>query len=135
MKHKTTVDVVSQFVARINAGDLEGLCALMTDDFTFIDYRGKVECGKDVMRVGFKGYFSDYPQYKIITQKVLTGGTGVAIIGQTRGSHVPREVEEKETVLWTADVRDGHVATWRIYADTDTVNQAVQEKPHGCTKT
>lgn len=126
MKHKTTVDVVSQFVVCINAGDLEGLCALMTDDFTFIDYRGKVERGKNVMREGFKGYFSDYPQYEIITQKVLTGGTGVAIIGQTRGSHVPREVEEKETVLWTADVRDGHVATWRIYADTDTVNQTVQ---------
>ncbi len=126
MKHKTTVDVVSQFLARINAGDLEGLCSLMTDDFTFIDYRGKVECGKDVMHEGFKGYFSDYPRYKIIVEKVLIGGSGVALIGKTTGSHVPREVEEQETVLWTADVRDGHVATWRIYADTDTVNQAVQ---------
>ena len=123
MKDTITVDVVSKFVECINAEDLDGLCSLMTDDFTFIDYGGKVERGKDVMRQGFKGYFSDYPQYKIITEKVLTGGTGVAIIGKTTGSHISPEVEVKETVLWTAEIRDGKVAQWRIYADTDVVNQ------------
>jgi len=123
MKDTTTVDVVSTFVECINAGDLDGLCSLMTDDFAFIDYGGKVERGKDVMRQGFRSYFSDYPQYKNITEKVLTGGTGVAIIGKTTGSHISPEVEVKETVLWTAEIRDGKVAQWRIYADTDVVNQ------------
>lgn len=126
MKDTTTVDVVLKFVECINAGDLEGLCALMTGNFAFIDYGGKVERGKDLMREGFKGYFAEYPQYKIITKKVLTGGTGVAIIGKTTGSHVPSEVEKKETVLWTAEIRDGLVAPWRIYADTDVVSQTTE---------
>lgn len=125
MKNAMPTEVVSKFVKCINAGDLEGLCALMTDDFTFTDDRGKVERGKDVMREGFKGYFSDYPQYKIIVEKVLTGGSGVAIIGKTTGSHIPPEIEKRETVLWTAEIRDRHVAEWRIYADTDTIDPSV----------
>ncbi len=123
MKDARAVDVVLAFVDYINAGDLDGLCSLMTDDFTFIDYRGKVERSKDIMREGFGSYFSEYPDYKIIVSKVLTGGSGVAIIGSTTGSHIPPEVEAKETVLWTAEIHDGQVAEWRIYADTDAINQ------------
>lgn len=123
MNDSSAIDVALKFVEYINGGDLEGLCSLMTDDFTFIDYRGKVERGKDTMREGFKGYFSEYPHYKIIVKKVLTGGAGVVIIGKTTGSHLPSEVEEKETVLWTAEIRDSRVAEWRIYADTDAIHQ------------
>jgi len=47
------------------------------------------------------------------------GGNGVAIIGKTTGSHVPPEVEENETVLWTAEIRGGLVAEWRIFSDIE----------------
>ena len=102
-----------KFVEAINHGDSKALIRLQTEDFTLVDAEGGVFRGRD----GWEGYFADYPKYKIHIQKVLTGGSGVAIIGKTTGSQVPAEIEEKETVLWTAEIRDGLVAEWRLYTD------------------
>jgi uncharacterized protein (TIGR02246 family) len=107
--------VALKFVDTINAGDPEGLTKLQTEDFTFIDMSGNITRG----RQDWADYFVAYPEYKIHVHNVLTGGNGVAIIGTTTGSHLPPEVEEKETVLWTAEIRNGLVAEWRIYTDIE----------------
>ena len=105
--------VAMDFVESINNGDSEALIKLQTESFTLIDSDGGVFRGRD----GWEGYFSAYPKYRMHVQCILTGGNGVAIIGKTTGSHVPPEIEEKETVLWTAEIRDGLVAEWRLYTD------------------
>ncbi len=115
--------IALKFVEVINAGDSEALIKLQAEDFTFIDMKGDVYRGRD----GWQDYFSAYPKYKIHVQHVLTGGNGVAIIGKTTGSHVPPEVEEKETVLWTAEIRNGLVAEWRIYSDIEEATKKAQE--------
>jgi ketosteroid isomerase-like protein len=115
--------VALKFVEIINAGDSEALMRLQTDDFTLIDMAGDVTRGRD----GWPSYFASFPEYKIHVQQVLTSGNGVAIIGKTTGSHVPPEVEEKETVLWTAEIQDGLVAEWRIYSDIAEAMQRAQE--------
>ena len=58
---------------------------------------------------------------------ILTGGNGVAIVGRTTGSHVPPEVEEKETAFWTAQVRDGLAAERRIYSDIEEAEKKALE--------
>ena len=119
--------VALKFVEIINAGDSEALIKLQTEDFTLIDMAGDVTRGRD----GWHGYFSSFPKYKIHVQHVLTSGNGVAIIGKTTGSHVPPEVEEHETVLWTAEIRDGLVAEWRIYSDIEEAKKKAQESHQG----
>jgi ketosteroid isomerase-like protein len=84
---------------------------------------GDVYRGRD----GWHDYFSAYPKYRIHVHRVLTSGNGVAIIGKTTGSHVSPEVETKETVLWTAETRDGLVAEWRIYSDIEEAMKKAQE--------
>ena len=111
--------VAVKFVEAINHGDSKALIRLQTEDFTLVDAEGGVFRGRD----GWEGYFADYPKYAIYIQKVLTGGSGVAIIGKTTGSQVPPEIEEKETVLWTAEIRDGLVAEWRLYTDVPACAQ------------
>jgi len=115
--------VALKFVEVINAGDSEGLIKLQTEDFTFIDMGGDVYRSRD----GWQNYFSSFPKYKIHVQHVLLSGNGVAIIGKTTGSHIPPEVEEKETVLWTAEIRDGLVAEWRIYSDIEEAKKKTQK--------
>ena len=105
--------VALKFVEAINNGDSKALIKLETEDFTLVDAEGGVFRGRD----GWEGYFADYPGYKIHIKNVLTGGDGVAIIGKTTGSQVSPEIEEKETVLWTAEIRDGLVVEWRLYTD------------------
>ena len=137
LKHQESVDasakaealksVALKFVEVINAGDPKALIKLQTEDFILIDMGGEVTRGRD----GWPGNFSSFPNYKIHVQQVLTGGNGVAIIGKTTGSHVPPEVEEKETVLWTAEIRDGLVAEWRIYSDIEEAKKKVHESHEG----
>lgn len=105
--------VAIKYVEAINKGDFESLIKLQTEDFALIDVEGEIFRGRD----GWEGYFSAYPEYKIHVQHVLTGSNGVAIIGKTIGSQVPPEIEEKETVLWTAEIRNGLAAEWRLYTD------------------
>ena len=114
--------VALEFVQVINAGDSEGLVKLQTEGFTLIDMGSDIYRGRD----GWQGYFSAYPKYGIHVQHVLTSGNGVAIIGKTTGSHVSPEVEAKETVLWTAEIRDGLVAEWRIYSDIEEAKKKEQ---------
>ena len=113
---ETIKSVAMKFVKAINDGDSKALINLQTEDFTLIDADGGVFRGRD----GWEDYFSAYPKYKIHVRQVLTGGKGVAIIGKTTGSQIPREIEEKETVLWTAEIREELVAEWRLYTDIRT---------------
>ena len=116
---RTPKSVALEFVEAINAGDPERLILLQTEDFTLIDMAGDINRG----RQGWSDYFSSYPEYKIHVHNILTGGNGVAIIGKTTGSHIPPEVEEKETVLWTAEIRNGLVSEWRIYSDIEEAKE------------
>jgi ketosteroid isomerase-like protein len=118
--------VVSRFIDCINAGDSEGLIALQTEDFTLIDYDGERFQGRD----GWKEYFSACPDYEIHVKHLITSGNGVAILGRTTGSHVAPEVEEKETILWTAEIHDNLVAEWRLYSDTHDIEQEISAKKH-----
>ncbi|TRO46449.1 nuclear transport factor 2 family protein [Candidatus Bathyarchaeota archaeon] len=114
---------ILKFVECINAGDPSALMAHQTDDFTFIDMSGNVFTG----RQGWEDYFASYPDYKIHVDRIVTGGDGVAIIGRTTGSHVAPNVEEYEAVLWTAEIRDGLVAEWRIYTDLEDAKRKAEE--------
>jgi hypothetical protein len=113
--------VVLKFVEYINAQDLDGLGSLTADEFIFTDASGRVhEWNREgAVQECWVGYFTPFPDYKILVQQVLTSGDGVAIMGQTSGSHMPPEIEARSTVLWIAELEDGLVREWRIYASDE----------------
>lgn len=108
------------FVARINERDLDGLVELMTDDHVFIDVEGVVQRGRDVMRRAWRSYFDSFPEYRIHVTKVVTLDSTVILIGRTRGSHIPPELEALATVIWCALVEGRMVREWHVlYTDTE----------------
>jgi hypothetical protein len=114
--------IALEFVACINRQDLDGVVALMTEGFTMIAHRGAPEVGRVLMAEGFRGYFSDFPKYRIHIQKITRCGNEVGLIGKTTGSHVPPQIEERETVIWVAKIEDQQVSEWRIFSDMDRIN-------------
>ena len=104
---------VLRFIGCVNTGDLEGIASLIAEDVKFTDIQGDVYWERGFMA----NYLSEFPNYKIHVHHALQGGNGVAIIGKTSGSHVAPEVEEKEILVWTAEIRAGLISEWRIYAD------------------
>ena len=112
MSDLSPCSIVFEFVGYVNEGDLEGIASLISEDVKFTDIQGRGYREKGFMA----GYLSQFPDYKIHVHHALQGGNGVAIIGQTTGSHVPPEVEEREILVWTAEIRDGLISEWRIYS-------------------
>ncbi len=107
--------VALKFNEKINARDLKGLVELMTDDHTFIDIPGEVHKGKDVMKAGWRDFFTTYPDYRNIFARVQVDDDFVVMVGYSTCSYDPLD----GPALWSAKVRDGRVSEWRVYEDTD----------------
>jgi ketosteroid isomerase-like protein len=104
-----------RFNEKINQQDLDGLTALMTKDHTFIDMSDEVFRGKDVMKEGWRKFFSAYPDYKnIFTRVQVMKDDFIVMIGHSKCSYKPLDVP----ALWSAKIQEGLVSEWRVYEDT-----------------
>ena len=128
------VRVVQTFIERINARDVEGICALMTDDHTFLDALGATISGADHLRTGWKTYFSWFPDYTLRAEHFFSDGNQVAVFGRASGTYAPDGQLRKENswqvpAAWLATVRGERVATWRVFADNQAVRELMLAQP------
>lgn len=138
---KDAVTIVRTFVERINARDVDGLCALMTSDHALVDAMGTTFTGTENMRKAWSTYFSWFPDYMIRAEHYFCDGEQVAVFGRASGTYAPHGELRKENsweipAAWLATVRREQIAVWRVYADNQAVHKLMQqtpppEKPHG----
>jgi len=126
-------EVVLGFVEKINAHDVDGLCALMTDDHVFVDSDGNRVAGREAMRAGWATYLKWFPDYHISQEEALAQGDVVAIFGTARGTYAGdgRQAGRKPWEIpaaWKAVVREKRVAEWRIYANMEAVRRQMEGK-------
>ena len=96
MDSQAPADVVLAFMDRINAADVDGIVALMTDDHIFIDGLGNRVVGKEKMRGGWKYYFSMFPDYRVSHEDVFTDRDTVAVFGSASGTLAVNGATPKE---------------------------------------
>ena len=114
MQIDQSTKTVSDFNGFINARDIEGLAAMMTDDHVFIDAANRQVIGKvDCIRA-WKGFFAAFPDYQNHFEHVAAHGELIVITGHTSCS----DARLAGAALWSAKVRDGHVSEWRVFDDT-----------------
>src|SRR5882724_738836 len=82
----TNKETMLAFIERINAHDVEGIGALMSDDHTFIDAHGNQVTGREKMIAGWRGYFAWFPDYFIEVTDVFDDGERLALFGFAGGS-------------------------------------------------
>ena len=112
-------ETVLAFIARINAHDVEGLGALMSDGHIFIDAHGNQVSGKEKMIAGWRGYFEWFPDYYIEVTEVFEDEDKLALFGFAGGTFKNKEGESwRLPAAWKAIVKDGRVSLWQVYADT-----------------
>jgi ketosteroid isomerase-like protein len=123
---KTPVDVVLEFVARINHHDVGGLVALMSEDHCFVDGLGQVVRGRERMEKGWLGYFGWFPDYSIKVDAALNEGNLVALFGTAEGTYsvngeLPAENHWKIPAAWKALLCGDRICEWAVYADNEPV--------------
>ncbi len=106
--------VVERFNDCIGAGDLDGLAILMTADHAFIDSAGETWRGRDECLRTWSGFFEAFPGY----HNVFTGAESSNELVVLRGYSVCAEPALDGPAIWSAQVRGGKVAEWRVHDDT-----------------
>jgi ketosteroid isomerase-like protein len=127
----TPLHVVQAFVDRLNAGDVTGLVALMTEDHRFVDSLGNVGSGREAMRAGWVGYFGMVPDYRLQADQWLCDGPVVVMLGTASGTCSPDGSLDlkrawKTPVAVRATARAHLVAEWRVYADNEPIRQLMR---------
>jgi ketosteroid isomerase-like protein len=102
--------VVAAFNDRINARDLDGLAALMTDDHTFVDSAGATFAPKSACAEAWRGFFDAFPGYRNVFTSLAAEGDTVTITGYSECS----DPELAGPARWIATVREGKVARWQV---------------------
>jgi hypothetical protein len=79
-------DAVIAFNACINARDLEGLSACMTDGHVFIDTAGHRVAGKAACVGAWRGFFAAFPDYENVFERIVERGDGAVVEGHSNCS-------------------------------------------------
>lgn len=112
-------ETILAFIDRINAHDVEGLAALMSDDHAFIDAHGTQVSGREKMIVGWRAYFEWFPDYRIEITEVFENSESLALVGFAGGSYQNNRSESwRLPAAWKAIVKGGRVTLWQVFADT-----------------
>jgi len=125
-KRVSTLGTVKEYIRRINAGDARGLGRLSSPYLKFIDATGaRFRLTED----GWRAYFSDFPDYRIRVQQILSAGNTVAVFGFGSGSFKGRgsargSAHWQFPAAWRAVVRAGKLVEWQVYCDVEPMLQS-----------
>jgi ketosteroid isomerase-like protein len=123
MASAVPMETVVEFIKRINAGNVDKLCELMTEDHVFQDALGKRFIGRETLRCGWKMYYEMVSDYKIRGEQFFVDKNLVAVFGTASGTS-KREGKFSSQgfweipAAWKAVVRDGQIAEWCVYAES-----------------
>ncbi len=123
--------IALKFVNEINRHDVGALSAMMAPDFRFVDELGRELRGRDRMSAAWVTYFAEHPEYRVVIRDHLALGTTVALFGTASGTGGGDAIalppgRRSVPVALRAVVREGHVAEWQVYSESEPANGAGQ---------
>lgn len=122
MEDVELISIALRFNERINARDLTGLGEMMTEDHVFIDIPGEVHEGRSPMVLGWFDFFKTYPDYRNNFTHIQVKDGLVIMVGFSECSYNPLD----GPAIWTAKIRDGRIAEWRVYDDKIEVRKKLR---------
>jgi ketosteroid isomerase-like protein len=131
MANPHPLEVAMDFIKRINAGNVNALCDLMTEGHIFQDALGKRYIGRETMRQGWTLYFKMVGDYQVHAEEFFQTDDRLAIFGSASGRYAGGGTASNSfwevPAAWRAVVKDGLIAEWRVYADNQPLRKLMGE--------
>jgi ketosteroid isomerase-like protein len=112
-------EIFKQWLAAINAHDVNALATLMSADHLFVDSLGSRVTDAKSMETGWRAYFAMCPDYWIRADLAISEGDTMLVAGEAGGT-IDGE-SWRTPAAWKVVIRDGRVAEWRVFADNKPV--------------
>jgi ketosteroid isomerase-like protein len=130
---KEPLEIAMDFINRINSGDVDAICELLTAEHIFQDTLGERFIGREQMREGWSAYFKAVTNYQIHAEEFFQTGERLAIFGSASGVYAGNNKPSggnfwEVPAAWRAVIRDGLVAEWRVYADNQPLRKLMGER-------
>jgi ketosteroid isomerase-like protein len=119
-------EIVRAFIERINAHDVDGLSACLSEDHRFIDSLGAVLAGRETLRQGWGGYFQLVADYRVTIHEMAASDPSLLLVGTAAGHSAG--VAWLIPAAWRAVVRAGQVAEWQVYADNEPLRASLRSR-------
>jgi peptidase E/ketosteroid isomerase-like protein len=134
VKNKTedSINTVKEYISRINSHDINGLLEMTDDDAVFIDSMGINTTGKYEMQNAWEVLLSFFPDYTVEIKDMISRNGTVAVFGKAKGTlatdgNILEENKFEIPASWTAIVKEGKIAKWRVYADNQPVRKLIEK--------
>jgi hypothetical protein len=133
MGNAKPLEVVMEFIKRINSGDVNALSELMTEGHIFQNALGQRFIGRGTMRQGWTAYFKEVTDYQVHPEEFFQTDERFAIFGTASGKYVgdgDKRIEKfwEVPAAWRAVVSGGLIAEWRVYADNEPLRILMSER-------
>jgi ketosteroid isomerase-like protein len=127
-----SIEVVLQFMDRINQRNADKLAELVTEDHLFVDSLGNSIRGREKIRIAWRGYYSFCPDYWVSHDEIFSDGDKVAVFGSAGGTiaaggKMPAENKWRTPAAWLATVDKDLMQEWRVYADNKPVYEIMNK--------
>jgi dipeptidase E len=125
-----STEIVREYIKKINEHDLLGLLEMTSEDAVFIDSMGINTKGRLDMRKAWDVLLTFFPDYTVQVKDIISKNGMVAVFGTAKGTLATdgRILEENKFEIpasWTAVVKEGKIAKWRVYADNEPVRKLI----------
>ncbi|MCX7878021.1 MAG: Type 1 glutamine amidotransferase-like domain-containing protein [Ignavibacteria bacterium] len=132
LKHTESVNVVKEYIKRINSHDLISMLEITDDDAVFIDSMGINTRGKAEMKKAWDLFLTFFPDYTVEIKDIICKNGMVAVFGKAKGTlaengRLKEENRFEIPASWTAEVRNGKILKWRVYADNEPVRKLIEK--------
>lgn len=127
-----SVNIVKEYIKRINEHDLKGMLEITNDDASFVDSMGINTTGKFNMRSAWDVLLTFFPDYTVQVKDIISKNGMVAVFGKAKGTlatdgKILDENKFEIPASWTAVVKDGKIEKWRVYADNEPVRKLIKK--------
>jgi ketosteroid isomerase-like protein len=128
MEAKSPESAARAFAEAIGRHDPDALLALVSPSHCMIDALGSRLEGLENLRSAWMGYFRMVPDYEATVEETFSCGPAVVLLGMARGTYT-RDGQLRPENRWQtplavrAQVKDGLLEEWRIYADNEPMRR------------
>lgn len=121
------------FIERINAHDVDGIMALVSTDYEYINSSGDHFRDREFIRDTWRAQFENHPDYRLRVQRVIADDEAVAVFGWAEGTYAPDGVLRDDNhwevpCAFQVIARDGKVTYFESYSDASIVFDLIKSR-------
>jgi limonene-1,2-epoxide hydrolase len=131
---QSPLEIVEALTDAINRHDVDAIMRIVHDAHVFVDSLGNEIRGAAAVREAWESYLALVPDYWVRIDHGVLAPEYIALFGAAGGTLAVEGKLQPEnwwetTAAWRAEIVDGRVAKWQVYADYEPIRSRMKKRP------